>query len=105
MPTIPIPTIGRIVLFRGHDGEDRPAIVTHVWSDLCINLTVFGKDDQDKNAGIHTSVTPGQYEDGRPFERSWRWMPYQLANPDRGASKQGPQEVPPMNPPGFPQKS
>lgn len=36
------PSIGRIVLFNA-DGKDRPAIITHVWSDECVDLHVFGE--------------------------------------------------------------
>lgn len=39
------PTIGRVVLVRGHNsnGSDvHPAIVTRAWSDRCVNLTIFG---------------------------------------------------------------
>lgn len=46
--TPPKPSVGRIVHYReprvegGH--EIRAAIVTRVWSDTCVNLTVFGAD-------------------------------------------------------------
>lgn len=78
--TIPTPTIGRIVLFRGSDGEDRPAIVTHVWSQFCVNLHVFGKDSRDTNHGISTSVTHiGPETNETPTTGpSWRWVPFQI---------------------------
>jgi hypothetical protein len=68
-----VPTIGRIVNFRGSDGRVRAAIVTYVWSDICINLRAFGHDSDDKEDGSHTSVE--MHEDGRAS--SWHWMPYQ----------------------------
>ena len=78
--SIPTPTIGRIVLFRGSDGEDRPAIVTHVWSDFCVNLYVFPKDSSDTNTGPRTSVTHiGPETNEQPTTGpSWRWMPFQI---------------------------
>ena len=51
------PTIGRIVIYRegdrnfgipdhpGRNGSrDHPALITQVWSDTCVNLTVFHGD-------------------------------------------------------------
>jgi hypothetical protein len=37
------PTIGRIVHFSidGERDNDVPAIITQVWTDTCVNLTVF----------------------------------------------------------------
>jgi len=42
------PSLGRIVQYSQPAGEARhnderthPAIITHVWSDTCVNLTVF----------------------------------------------------------------
>jgi len=61
------PSIGRIVVytqpeteqpFNGH--RDHPAIVTHVWSDTCVNLKVFfdcGPTDD------RTSAVLGQHWD------------------------------------------
>lgn len=79
-PVIPVPTIGRIVLFRGEDGQDRPAIVTHVWSDFCVNLNVFPKDGSDEIHGPRTRVTHIGPETGEApgSVPSWRWMPYQV---------------------------
>lgn len=34
------PSIGRIVVYH-QQNEDHPAIITHVWSDDCVNLKVF----------------------------------------------------------------
>ena len=38
------PSIGRIVMHRGVESNvavEHPAIITRVWSDVCVNLTVF----------------------------------------------------------------
>jgi hypothetical protein len=38
------PSLGRIVLFRSEPANgvnEHPAIITRVWSDTCVNLTVF----------------------------------------------------------------
>ncbi len=58
------PSIGRIVHYIG-DGtllsssdNHYPAIVTHVWSDTCVNLFVFPKGSpvDERNSGVKTSV-------------------------------------------------
>lgn len=82
----PIPTIGRIVLHRGADQQVRPAIVTHVWGPMCLNLHVFGKDSSDPHAGIHTSVTHAEPEEEPGCFPSWHWMPYQKQQVAAGAS-------------------
>lgn len=71
------PTVGRIVWYRGKDNAVRSAIVTHVWSQFLINLHAFGKDQNDTEAGIHTSVTHGDIEHEPSCCPSWSWMPYQ----------------------------
>lgn len=77
-PALPIPTIGRIVYYRGRDGEIRAAIVTYVHGLFCINVNVFGRDSSDSEAGSHTSVTHAQPDDEPGCFPSWHWMPYQL---------------------------
>lgn len=74
------PTIGRIVHFRPADGDTAarnnysdsaaevilPAIITRVWSDTCVNLTIF----PDNAAPFtRTSVTFGEAKFG------WEWPP------------------------------
>lgn len=76
-----VPTVGRIVLFRHQrrNGEQfiRPAIITHVWSENCINLFVFPGDSSEVEAtGVVTSVL---YDDTESISRTWYWMPYQIA--------------------------
>lgn len=70
------PTIGRIVHFRadgalpGDTSAVRPAVVTRVWSDRCVNLEVFG-EPADTAARFPTSVEEG----GPETPRSWFWPP------------------------------
>lgn len=40
------PTIGRIVHYRDLGGQVRAAIITKVWSDDCVGLTVFYPRDE-----------------------------------------------------------
>lgn len=81
----PTPTPGRIVLFKSKDqtqigihstADEVPAIVTRVWSDTTVNLTVFRDAD--------SPVTVSSVSMADDFETSgqhcaWRWMPYQKA--------------------------
>lgn len=80
------PTIGRIVLHRGKDGQIRPAIVTHVWGEFCINAQVFPKDNGDKEAGVKTSLTHADPEQEPGCLDSWHWMPYQKQQAAAGTS-------------------
>jgi hypothetical protein len=75
------PTIGRVVWYHPASGEpvtDQPqaALVTYVWSDICVNLAVF---DADGVASNQTSVL--LWDSGsdieRPSQRYCEWMPYQ----------------------------
>lgn len=77
------PTVGRIVWYwpgatdPGIDNGDQPlaAIVTHVWSDSCINLSAFGQDGTPHG---RKSVTLIQEGEGRDPDNSFaEWMPYQ----------------------------
>ena len=76
------PTIGRIVIFvppnepGGTIGEarrygDRPAIVTAVHSDTCVNLVVFAAPDTDNIAEEFPSVELDDSNDPGAF--SWHW--------------------------------
>lgn len=73
------PTIGRIVYVipPGCDGTVRPAIITKVWSDDCINVVVFDCQ-KEPHAIALTSCTraiddqgKGELKEG-PF---WAWPP------------------------------
>lgn len=81
--TTPTPTVGRIVLYRGKDGVARPAIVTHVHSQFCINLFAFPAGTPEEEAyegipGLRTSVTHAQPDQEPGCFPSWHWMPYQI---------------------------
>ena len=77
------PTLGRIVWFKsknpddlGNGAEEVPAIITRVWSDTCINCTVFRDCNTPMSA---TSVSMADdFEDSGQYQ-AWRWMPYQKA--------------------------
>ncbi len=68
------PSLGRIVLFRSelsNGALEHPAIITRVWSDTCVNLTVF----LDFGApSLKTSVTFDESE-APSAQYSWRWPP------------------------------
>jgi hypothetical protein len=68
------PTVGRIVHYHG-DGQAQPhaAIITHVWNETCVNLFVFGKQQDDEHAGVKTSVVGGGNQE--PCIGEWRWPP------------------------------
>lgn len=81
------PTIGRVVwfwphendeLFKGKYGEQHsqpmPGIVCYVWSDTCVNLTVF---DPNGNPHGRTSVLLHNEEMPIPSSGFAEWMPYQ----------------------------
>lgn len=84
------PTLGRIVWYTPEssegvacDGDGRcAAIVTRVWSDGKVNLTVF-----DANGHTHprATVTLVQPESERPEGRFCEWMPYQIQQADKAA--------------------
>jgi len=63
-----VPTIGRIVHFKAAEDVVRPAIITEVHSDTCVNLQVF----QPGQDNWRTSVTQGE------GVGQWQWMPYQV---------------------------
>lgn len=79
------PTIGRIVWYRGADGEIRPAIVTKGNGDYNADLYVFPLNPLDTDWGNKATVThadPGQ-EPG--CLQSWHWMPYQKQQAEKQA--------------------
>lgn len=69
------PSIGRIVLFRTEHSNgtgEHPAIINRVWSDNCVNLTVFpdcGAPVSKTSVLQNESVTEGD----QGF--AWRWPP------------------------------
>lgn len=65
METLLEPALGSTVYFTlpaewNHAGEQRPAVVTRVWSATTVNLLVFLDGDNDKRVGTHDWETvPG----------------------------------------------
>ena len=67
------PKIGEIVLFQcnpddsiaksNHNEEVIPAIVTRVWSDICVNLKIVPDCGpmQDRTSVVHQSANPAGY--------------------------------------------
>ena len=79
------PTVGRVVLVRSNDSaitgaepnREVPGLVTRVWSDTCINVSVQ-RDGVGAGSYNVTSVTHEDDEANWPnCSVSWRWMPYQ----------------------------
>ena len=69
------PSLGRIVLFRSLDSnsaKEHPALITRVWSDTCVNLTIF----PDNGIMVcKTSVNQNESLEGLNQELAWRWPP------------------------------
>lgn len=66
------PSPGRIVLFHGvvsNGAREHPAIVTRVWSDTCVNLTVF---PDYMGPQLYTSVNQ---DESNSQDIGWRWPP------------------------------
>ena len=65
------PSIGRIVIFVGYDGEARPAIITKVREESCIDLQAFGDmtcsgaTERGNVIGVYFTTTPGAF--------GWHW--------------------------------
>ncbi len=81
------PTIGRIVWYRGADGEIRAAIVTRVNGDFNVNLRVFGHSLSDTECGVVDNVTHADPEQEADCFPSWHWMPYQKAQAEKHAGE------------------
>ena len=60
------PEVGQIVIHRDWESFERPAIITHVRSDQCVNLQVFLDGKQDAKLlgkGANTIVKAGVYRE------------------------------------------
>lgn len=76
------PTVGRIVWFHPYNtdsfaytpGQPCAAIIARVWSNSCVNLSVF---DHNGNWHSRTSVLLVQDGEDRPSSGFCEWMPYQ----------------------------
>ena len=69
------PSLGRIVLYRSIDNNgtrEHPALVTRVWTDTCVNLTVFPDFGQ---LLLKTSVVQNESLEGPNQDNAWRWPP------------------------------
>lgn len=67
------PSIGRIVLVTDNDSNgvtEHPAIINRVWSDTCVNVTVFPDCGRPY---CKTSVVMS--ETGESVKHQWRWPP------------------------------
>jgi hypothetical protein len=71
------PTIGRIVHFVSsgddaqHPSAHFAAVITHVWSDVCVNLAVFPKGTPLD--GLHSGVKTSVMFNEQPAPYSWHW--------------------------------
>lgn len=64
------PSVGRIVMYRGlvsNDLSEHPAIITRVWSDTCVNLTIF------PDAGLPEPRTSVIMLGGENTTMGWGW--------------------------------
>jgi hypothetical protein len=69
------PSKGRIVLVHGMEsnGEfEHPGIITRVWSDTCVNVTVFRDDGLPS---LLTSVCYDEAPENLEEGYGWRWPP------------------------------
>jgi hypothetical protein len=72
------PTIGRVVHYvlpsGHHPGDHRPAIITRVWSETCVNLQVFTDGDNDYDHGPNVlRITSANYDADGTQPCSWHW--------------------------------
>lgn len=66
------PTIGRIVLWHGevsNGSVEHPAIITRVWTDTCVNLTVF------PDFGVPVLKSSQVLDEETTQAVGWRWPP------------------------------
>lgn len=66
MAAAQLPSVGRIVVTLNNKGEVVPAIVNKVWTNVCVNLTVFdGESVYQKTSCV--------YADKLLDPVSWAW--------------------------------
>lgn len=76
------PSVGRIVHYtpqepaaNGTKGQPYPAVITHVWSDTCVNLNVLNDGSFTLSRDeCPTSVTLAA-DASNPTPRTWHWPP------------------------------
>lgn len=81
------PTPGRIVWYRGADGEIRPAIVIKGNGPFNADLYVFPLNDKDVDWGFKWTVTHADPEQEPGCLQSWHWMPYQKQQAEKHANE------------------
>ena len=79
------PTTGRIVWYRGADGEIRPAIVIKGNGPFNADLYVFPLHAADTDWGNKATVTHADPEQEPGCFPSWHWMPYQKQQAEKHA--------------------
>lgn len=90
------PTVGRVVLYHPSHVPDKkqpyPALITHVWSEQCVNLEVsndgsFPLPDFDR---LPTSVTLLMPDEPAPLGGAFaRWMPFQQGQAAKTEAAEG----------------
>lgn len=74
------PSVGRIVHYTPPNPtasgkvQPYPAVITHVWSDSCVNLSVHNDGSFPLDDLKPTSVTQAG-DPSQPTPRSWSWPP------------------------------
>jgi|GEM_PF-1049726 len=81
------PTPGRIVWYRGADGEIRPAIVMKGNGPFNADLYVFPLSGADTDWGNKATVTHADPEQEPGCLQSWHWMPYQKQQAEKHANE------------------
>jgi hypothetical protein len=81
------PTPGRIVWYRGSDGEVRPAIVVKGYGLFSADLYVFPLSAGDGDCCFKQTVTHADPEQEPGCLPSWDWMPYQKQQAEKHASE------------------
>lgn len=75
------PSVGRFVHYQppveSSKGQPWPAIITHVWSDTCVNLSVIpdGSFPIDWPEGATTTSVTQSADPGKPTLGTWQWPP------------------------------
>ena len=71
----PAPSVARIVHFVLPNGEHRPAVIVRVWSEVCVNLSVFtdGENDAAYGQGADTVWETSRLLDPGATPGTWHW--------------------------------
>lgn len=65
------PTVGRIVHYM-YGGEMFPAMITHVWTDTCVNLVIFNNGLTDNGLEV-TFKRPSVTFAENHVNHTWHW--------------------------------